>query len=308
MKKKLILTILFFILFLIFSFNAFCVQKEIAIFYRDDIPLHKFLNEKIIQYSKEKANLEIKTFPVNQDPVEIKNIIKARSKDSYFVAIGDSALELILNSGIETIGHYILISNNNLIEKAEKTKNWIGNSINVPYNLQFEITLKCIPQIDCVGCIYTDKQKDALNEFLAAAKKYNLDVKSIKIKSSKEVIPAINSLFQECRIFWIFPDPELVNDITIQTMTLLQYQLKKPIIGIGNKSVAMGALMSVNYDINQIPELLVDTIYNFFTTGIHSADHCCKNAIKIYYNSKTARMLAIRIEIFDKFIYQDVVQ
>lgn len=308
MKKKLMQTSLFFVFFLLFSCDAFSSQKEITIFYRDDIPLHKFLNEKIVLYAKEKNNFDIKTFPVNLHPDEIKNIIKTRANNSYFVTIGDAALEMILESGIETTGHYILVSNKNLIEKAENTKKWVGTGINVPYELQFEITLKYLPKINCIGCIYTDKQKDTFQDFFYAAKKHSLDVKAIEIKSSKDVVPAINSLFQECRIFWILPDPELVNDITIQTMALLQHQLKKPIVGLGNRSVSMGALISVNYDIGQIPELLVDSIYNFFTTGRHSTEHCCKNAIKIYYNSKTAKMLAINIEPSDNFTYQDVVQ
>jgi len=307
MKKKLTQIVWLLISFVMLTCDVFAAQKEITIFYRDDIPLHKFLNEKIIQYSKEKANLEIKTFPVNQDPDGIKNIIKARSKDSYFVAIGDTALEIILDSGIETQGHYILVSSNKIIEKAETTKKWVGTGINVPYELQIEITLKYLPKINCIGCIYTDKQKDSLQDFLTAAQKYSLDVKAIEIRSNKDVVPAINSLFQECRIFWIFPDPELVNDITIRTMTLLQYQLKKPVVGIGSKSVDMGALISVNYDLNLIPELLVDSIYNFFTTGRHSKEYC-RNAIKIYYNLKTARMLAINIQPDDKFIFQEINQ
>lgn len=306
MLKKATHILLLFIFIILTNNSAFCADKRLILLYRDDIPLHKNISDKTREYAKTKYDLTVKSYPVNIGKEEVKDFIKLHSNNGFFIAIGDLALESLIDSGLSTSGYYLLVTDKKLADKANITKNWQGMAINVPYNLQFEIITKIIPNISCVGTIYTEALTSVYEEFVEAARKFNINVKATRISFTKDVVPAINNHFQECSVFWMLPDPELINDITLRTMTLLQHQLKKPLIGVGTKSVAMGALMSINYDINTLPEILVDSAYHYISTGNHPGEHCCKKAVTIFYHSKTAKMLNIKVDSLEKYNLNDI--
>jgi ABC-type uncharacterized transport system substrate-binding protein len=287
------LHILFFLAF--FSFViAIPVQAMTmtGIVYRGDLKIHQQLADELSS-SIQRDNVHT-TILLNLKSDESKKDQQffQDKQFSHIVAIGDLALSYCMENYHDTQGIFLLVSSDKLAKQAESF-HWKGVRIWTPLAEQFAKIRKFLPGTRRLGVLISptcQADKILLKE---TAREFGLTLNLITIKNRRQVLPSLSKIFKQNDAIFMLPDPGILNNVVLTEMLRLQKKHRTPLIAVSKMFVDFGALMSVDYKLEELIDEITQKITHS-STGEKDLPfpYCC---IVVHINPKAADQLKIKI-------------
>lgn len=281
----------------LFTWNSHAFAGEqLSIVFREDLPIHSQLAEKLkksIQQQDSSLTVQLFSLPREWSPASQKKLLQ--QNPSRFLAIGDVALSFCIETAPELPGTYFMLTSKEVAIKVAGKWQWEGTKIWVEPSIQFALIRELLPNIKKIGMVLTPDCKDCGDLFVATAQKYGLELNYELAEGRQQIIPAMREVFHHSDAYLLLPDANLLNNITIQELLRLQHETQRPLIGPAMPFVRMGAMMSINYKVDNLVEYIAANI----RTNIDPDEkwqqitECC---INISANKKVVRQLDIRLQ------------
>lgn len=126
-------------------------------------------------------------------------------------------------------------------------KNISGVSMLISPELYLDAITGLFPNARRVGLVYDPRNMGAfVREAMKAAQAKGVELIAKEVNRSRDVPQLIDALRDRIDIFWMLPDPTIINGETVNYMLLFSFQHNIPIFTFSNKYVDMGALAALN--------------------------------------------------------------
>jgi len=250
----------YYIIALLFLFTDISLPQSvfssnIAVITRKNIiPYETFLNGFNNSFKKSKISQEkIKEFyfepNLNIDDLNEKIV---SFKPDLIITVGSGALKYALKQLPDIPIIYSMIINPETIEGIHQ-KHVSGVSMLASIDDKFVMLKKIIPNVKSVGAVYNPSEcGKEVRAAITSAKKVGLELKAVPVPSSKETITAMDNVMASVDAYLLFFDRKVLNQQTFSHLLSLSFRKKIPIIGLSEKYVNLGALFSLDVEINDI--------------------------------------------------------
>ena len=261
--------------------------SQVLIAYRDDITIHKILLNGLMASLKDDYFTEkkVKTIGLTGD----KNTwpLIGEKKADLAVALGDSALKFVLEQAEIRRGIYLLISNPEIKESADRKGIWTGTTLWVPLGIQLSVIEEMYPNLKRIGIVVGKETLPRLKREINQVKSdRTLPLTIVTIDRPRELLKEISTLFPKIDAFLFYPDPIIFNSATIGEILRLQKEFLVPVVAPAPAIAQMGACIAVYYDLN---ELLREIVHHITRAPFEDFDkECC---VKVSINVDTTKML-----------------
>ncbi|MFZ5998257.1 MAG: ABC transporter substrate-binding protein [Nitrospirota bacterium] len=210
------------------------------------------------------------------------------------LAIGTDAFRAVRSIKDLPVFYTMMLPSESL---GSSSKNVSGVSMLISPELYLDTIAGIFPSARRVGLIYDPRNMGGFVRAamkVAQAKGVELIVK--EANRSRDVPAVIDMLRDRIDVFWMLPDPTIINGETVNYLLLFSFQNNIPILTFSNKYVDMGALAALN--VNPF-DLGVQTgeIARAVLTGKSSRNPVRVDARKasLTINRKVAKKLGIKI-------------
>ena len=226
---------------------------------------------------------------VVKSPAEIGDGIAgvvADERAKAVVALGTDALNLSLSLPESVPVIYGLV-----ISPVEtRRRNITGIYISTPVEKYLSFIEKYFPAIGRIGLIYDKGQRSA-----AAPASSLLSVQYAG--NPYEFLESIKKLDRSVDALLLVPEKNLITSSSLQKAYIFSFTEKVPIIGISEKHVKDGSLVSVVFDIDDMGRQLGNLIRRVVTNGTAAGmPQFPPEKYKVYFNRQTAESMGIRVE------------
>lgn len=260
---------------------------NLVIIFRDDMPVHNRLVENMQKLLRSNKDILIRSMPV-------KSFNTSLNSSDFVLAIGDSALAAAMKFE-EARGFFLLVTDSFWADQAVSTGRWQGVMARPPYGLQMKVMRDVLPHVSSLGLIYGPESRYEFNLLRQAASYAGINIKAKEVMEPSLSLQSIHPLFDSCHAVFMFPDARLLNNITMESMLLLQHEKKIPVIGISKASVVAGALMAVSYDLDILAQVTCDAINRYSISNVMPDETVFVKAVTVYYNASVAKRLGLQL-------------
>ncbi len=228
---------------------------------------------------------------VVKSPGEVRNnpaAAVAHERARAVVALGAEAVTLSLSLPESVPVIYGLIIN----PPETKRQNITGVYMATPVERYLSLIGRYFPRIEKVGLIY---ERGGQRPILAAAASSQLAIQYAG--NPFEFAESIKRLDKSIDALLLVPEKDLITPLSLQKAFLFSFTEKVPLIGISEKHVKDGSLMSVVFDVDdmgrQLGNLMNRVLVNKTAVGVAQFP---PEKYKIYFNRQTAESMGIRVE------------
>lgn len=305
------MTYLLSLLFLIIIIKSCYAELNVIILYRDSVPLYSTIVDDISVKLTDIREINIIKINVDKNLQLSKILDLDKDKSYFFLTVGDLALKRLIEfsgdfSKFSHPGHFIFLSDHEILREVNRNQRWIGMTLNVPFKIKFDILLKTLDNIKSIGVLYSEQTEKMFEQLLDDCKGLSVRIRGTKIIDLRDIHKALIDLYEENDAVYILPDPNLSNKIIIKKAILMQFQYKKPFIGTGINGVILGATTSINYDPDSIVRIISNSIKKYLNQKKTFTPECCLKAIVVYYNPNTIQKLGIKFTTHENINYKNV--
>jgi len=242
----------------------------VALVYRKDIPLHQQLAEKISHsLAKEDSRIVTVHWPLSSiwTPKNEKEFTDR--KPSFAIALGDVSLTFCLRADPDLSGFFLLVNNQDQMAEAEHSGHWTGAGLWVKPEKQLEKFRALLPRVKTLGSVvsagfFSQEQLLSLRE---TGKRFGFDLDIVEVAQRRDILATITRVYKRNDGFWMMPDPQLLNEITLAEMLRLQTSYARPLLALSSRFVQLGALLSVNTSLAELSKQAVIMAKKFAETG-----------------------------------------
>lgn len=260
---------------------------NMVILFRDDMTVHDKLVQNVRELLASDRNISVKIVPLRS----VKGHFDAAD---FVLAVGDSALATAMESK-DVKGIFLLVTDSHLADQAVSTGRWQGAMARPPYGFQMNAVRSVLPHVASLGLIYGPESEYELNLLQKAAADAGIVMKAREVQEASSSLQHVRFLFDAASAVFMFPDARLLNNITMESMLLLQHEKRIPVIGISRASVAAGALMAVSYDLDALPVVTAEAVRGYKTSSVMPSADVFRKAVTVYYNAKVAERLGLKL-------------
>jgi len=270
----------------------------VALIYRKDLPLHQQLAKKI-SHSLAKVDSRIITIdcPLTcvWTPKNEKEFTDA--KPSFAIALGDVSLAFCRRSLPELSGFFLLVSNQEQMAEAEHSGQWTGAGLWVKPEKQLEKFRDLLPRVKTLGSVVSAGffSKEQLLSLQKTGEQFGFDLDIIEVTQRRDVLAAIAQVYKRSDGFWMMPDPQLLNEITLSEMLRLQTTYSRPLLALSPRFVRLGALLSVNTSLDELSKQAVIMVKKFTETrDLKPMEPLPDSCYIVHINSNVAERLNVK--------------
>ena len=294
-------TILLFFLLLLSNADSVHADSRVAILFRQDLSFHKKLTDDIKRIiAQQPGEFTIIEWPVDTawDPDTLETF-RMQNPDKL-VVLGDLALSfsLALDTGIP--GIYLLVTSQELVDKATATGAWIGSRPWVSPEIQMKTIRNVLPDVRRVGIVVTTETQVDTESLRQEAGYNDLQLNLSRVKNRREVLAELDRMFRESDALILEPDPNLLNEIVLHEALKLQQRYRKPLIVLSERFVQFGALMSISYSLEIRTAKTVAQFIGERKEGqpddLGLSPFCC---LQVFINSDVAKKIGASISTAD---------
>lgn len=253
------LSLLFFLLFPSQQ-SAGAETSPVALVYRQDLPLHRQLAGQITRaLAEEDPRIVTVELPlsVTWSPENEKDF--ADKKPSFAIAFGDVALDFCRKALPNLNGFFLLVSNQEQVAEAENSGRWTGAGLWVKPEKQLEKFRELFPGAQTIGSVISAGffSKEQLAALRKSGERFGFALDIVEVAQRREILGAIAQVYKRADAFWMMPDPQLLNEITLAEMLRLQTAHARPLLALSPRFVQLGALLSVNTSLGELAKQAV---------------------------------------------------
>lgn len=143
-----------------------------------------------------------------------------------------------------------------LLAMAPQAERWvaaqpnrIGIEMALPPRRNLETLRTVFPQAKRVGVVYDPAQAgDYVREALSAAPELGLTLEAREIARPAELQHAIDSLRARVDVFWVLPDPTVLQGENLNLLLLASFESRIPLFGFARKYAELGAVAAMQLD------------------------------------------------------------
>lgn len=249
---------------------------------------------------KNACNCNVKRFVVSEVVVDIVRKIQEAEPD-VIIAIGNDALNRVKRIKNIPIVYIMILNPQSVISNEE---NITGISMNITPEKQLALLQQALPDVKNIGLLYNPFRTGYfVKEAQHAATAMGIELIAKEIHSSKDVPALLKSMKGEINAFWMLPDVTLVTPETVEFLLLFSIENRIPVITFSDKYLKMGALMSLDIDVNDIGKQAWEITKKVLTgTEIKRIAKTDARKADVTINQKAAKKLRITIsnEILNK--------
>lgn len=260
---------------------------NLVILFRDDMAVHNKLVQTVRELLASDKDIVVGVVP-------IRSFEGSLDKADCVLAVGDSALASVMK--LEDVkGIFLLVTDSRLADQAVSTGRWQGAMARPSYGVQMGVMRGLLPHVTSLGMIHGPESEYELNLLQKAAVEAGIVIKARQVQETSSSLQDVRFLFDSAHAVFMFPDARLLNNITMESMLLLQHEKRIPVIGISRTSVAAGALMAVSYDLDTLPVVTAEAVKGYKTSSVIPAEDVFRKAVTVYYNASVAERLGLRL-------------
>ncbi|MFC2062191.1 ABC transporter substrate-binding protein [Elusimicrobiota bacterium] len=179
---------------------------------------------------------------------------------------------------------------------ANRRQNSSGVAIDIPVEHKFDMLEKIIPGKKRVGLIYSRKNKELAEKYLAVSKKKNFILISRETLSEKEIPEIFKDLHWRIDALLMAPDPLAYTTHSIKYIVIACLKNRIPLIGLSTPYTGSGALFSLDSDCeemgHQAGEMALKVIMN---TDIGSIPIALPRKLILSINLFTAKQIGLNV-------------
>ncbi len=162
------------------------------------------------------------------------------------IAVGSKALEIVKEIKDISIISLMVLNPQSIISDHD---NISGIDLFIPPKKQLAEITRLIPHLKTIGLIYDPARtgnyiKDIENASIAS----NIRIIAKQANDPLELPSLLNSMKDEIDAFWMIPDLTVVNQDTIEILSLFAIKYNLPLISFSKSYFKMGALISLDID------------------------------------------------------------
>lgn len=262
---------------------------NLVILFRDDMAVHNKLVQSVRELLASDKDIVVGIVP-------IRSFVGTLDRADFVLAVGDSALASAMKSE-DVRGIFLLVTDSRLADRAVSSGRWQGALARPSYGLQMNAMRSVLPHVASLGLIYGSESEYELNLLQKAAADAGIVIKARQVQEASSALSGIRFLFDSAHAVFMFPDARLLNNITMESMLLLQHEKRIPVIGISRTSVVAGALMAVSYDLDTLPVVVADAVKGYKTSSVIPTEDVFRKAVTVYYNANVAERLGLRLNV-----------
>jgi len=149
-----------------------------------------------------------------------------------------------------------------------KPKNMTGVCDAVNYKANFDLIFELLPQAKRVGIIYNAGERNSqygVEQIRTLAKGRNVELKTVTVSQSQEVIDAARSLVGNVDVIYVGSDNTVV--AAMAGLVRVAYEGKLPVVASDSGSVRNGALAAVSVDYRKLGQRAGQVIAEVLKTG-----------------------------------------
>lgn len=130
-----------------------------------------------------------------------------------------------------------------------KARNVSGVSMNISPSKYLDAMTRLFPSASRIGLVYDPGDSDAyVKEAVRSAAEREIDLVVKKAETAGAVPSLLDTMKKKIDIFWMLPEPALLNSATVDYMLLFSFENKIPIFTFSKKYVDMGAAAALTVD------------------------------------------------------------
>lgn len=213
-----------------------------------------------------------------------------RNPAKYILAIGDPAIKLVNETGVNTPIFFTMIS-------YPKAKGFFGRniggiSLNVPFEDQVNQLRTIIPIVKSVGIVHDNGNGGLFTDLEKRAANIGVELVQLKISSNKDLAKAITEASSRIDALIVFPDSTVINERSYESIIESTIENKVPTVVYSDFLVRRGFLLSLTPD--------------YFSMGQQAGKHMCgcpetassitvPEKITLTVNLRTAKSIGLNI-------------
>ncbi|MFH1414982.1 MAG: ABC transporter substrate-binding protein [Elusimicrobiota bacterium] len=185
-----------------------------------------------------------------------------------------------------------------IISLGKRKQEITGVTIDIPYDLQFNIIKEALPSLKNIGIIYDPgKSGDIVSQAKEDAVRTGMHIAEFPIYDLKEISVVLEDIESKVDVIWSIPDPTIYGNPTTSRAIMLS-TLKKniPFIGFSKSFAKAGALIGIycEYgDIGKQTAALVMKVVEGKSASEIPVEH--PEYIRIALNLNVAKILGLKI-------------
>jgi len=283
--------------------SAACPQtgaaENIAVISRKDIiPYETFREGYYEAFGKKKAGHRVKTFYLSSgEGGSTEDVIQKLTsfRPGALMCIGTGALEFAGAYFPDIPKVYAMVIDPPAQRQGHART--LGVDMRVPFREKLELLREFKSDAKAIGAVYdpaaTEEEVQKAEE---AARALGLTFSAVALSSPKEAISAIDGLMDHIDAYLLLLDRTLLSPHVVEHLLTESFRRNVPVIGPSEKYVRMGALFSVDHEL----EGLADAAWQYTLVCLDRQEACSglktvKGAEKIFINGKIAEKLNVVI-------------
>jgi len=121
-----------------------------------------------------------------------------------------------------------------------------------PFERQAQLIRLVFPEARRVGVLLSREQGGLLTELDEALRMQRLSLTHATLAEDERLIPQLENVLSEADLLLAFPDPQVFNRNTAQSILLTSYRYRDPVLGYSRSLTRAGALLSLHSSPAQI--------------------------------------------------------
>lgn len=208
-------------------------------------PPYRRTVEKFVEHCKGDV---VRLYVAGMDGADVMELV-----DEYdphlILAVGWDALASVKKVEKKPVLHVHTLHAEELV--GDK-KNVAGVRAIVSPERQFSMLISTIPDLECVGLLYSSKTSRMAKEARMAAARAGVKLIALEVEKRNYIALLLEEMREEIDVFWLLPDTHLLTDEVVGYIFLYSFKNRKPIFAVADKYVEMGAFMAVDVDAEDI--------------------------------------------------------
>ncbi len=237
----------------------------------------------VISVIEQALHHDTKTYSPAQANKKLKALVSEENA-RVVVALGRDALDIAANLTESVPVVYGLLVEPPRLQRQNVTGVYLETSINEYMSL----VTRSFPNMRRVGIIYGPDTERIVRSAESP------QIKAIKVKNSYEFVNALNSLNTDA--FLLLPDRGLLSPTAIESVYLHSFRNSIPVLGISEKHVKEGSLLSLVFDGESMGRQLGEVVKSVLSKGsARDIPPVSPQKLNLYINTDTARKMNIPI-------------
>lgn len=279
-----------------FMWAASAVAADVAILMSSEIPLFKEAEAGF--KSVIRGNVPTYVVDAVNDPDNKILVRKLRRENiDLLLVIGSQAMQIAVKNFKHIPLVFCFVLDYSRILNAESATERIdlsGVTLFVAPDEQIKTLLEINPQVKRLGIVYDrSKSSEMVEQARRAAQRLGISLLAKGISSKEEAINAISAMEGEIDAFLMLPDFTVLTPESVKYLLLSSFKNKISLVGLSEKYVKQGALLSLSFDSKEIGkqagELAYDRLENMQSKIVDP------RTLRLFVNKNTAAQLNITI-------------